>query len=184
LTRTPSVCLSRSSATIIEAAGACVGAADGRRGHSPSRIRTRENKGAVPIGARRQNVNVMSNQHSRDAEAVHPLEEIFHPRGIAVVGVSASAGGFGGFGGNMFLTAIKGHGYAGGLYAVNPKATEINGQPCYPDLRSIPGPVDYVISSVPARAVLGLIDDAQAKGVKVIHFFTAGFRETGDESRA
>jgi len=111
----------------------------------------------------------------------NPLESIFHPRGVAVVGVSATSGGFGG---NMFLQALKRQGYAGGIYAVNPKATEIDGAPCYPNLQSIPGPVDYVISSVPARAVLGLIDDAQAKGVRAIHFFTAGFRETGDASRA
>ncbi|MHB8577971.1 MAG: acetate--CoA ligase family protein [Dehalococcoidia bacterium] len=112
---------------------------------------------------------------------VHPLDQLFHPRGIAVAGVSASAGGFGG---NMFLQALRDQGYAGGIYPVNPRATEIDGLPCYPALSAIPGPVDYVISSVPARAVLGLIDDAQAKGVKAIHFFTAGFRETGDAQRA
>ena len=112
---------------------------------------------------------------------VHALEPIFHPRGIAVAGVSASSAGFGG---NMFLTALRQQGYAGGIYPVNPKANEIDGLPCFPTLQAIPGPVDYVISSVPARAVLGLIDDARAKGVRAIHFFTAGFRETGDEAKA
>jgi acyl-CoA synthetase (NDP forming) len=54
---------------------------------------------------------------------------------------------------------------------------------CYPSLSAIPGPVDHVISSIPAVGVLPLVDDAAAKGVHSIHFFTAGFRETGEQDR-
>src|SRR5437764_1443269 len=122
----------------------------------------------------------MSDAAGGDGRA-HPLDEIFHPRGIAVVGVSAKKGGFGG---NVFIDGLRDLGFRGGIYPVNPNATEIDGLPCYPNLQAIPGPVDYVISSVPANAVLGLIDDAKQKGVKAIHFFTAGFRETGDADRA
>jgi len=86
-------------------------------------------------------------------------------------------------GGGGFLESIRGMGFAGGLYPVNPKATEIQGLPCYPSLRDIPGPVDHVISSVPAPVVPQLAEDAIAKGVRSIHFFTAGFSETGDEER-
>ncbi|HEY7295436.1 MAG TPA: CoA-binding protein, partial [Dehalococcoidia bacterium] len=116
--------------------------------------------------------------------SVHPLEAIFHPRGIAVAGVSVGGGGFGG---NMFIQALKGQGFRGGIYPVNPKATAetvIEGERAYPNLAAVPGPVDYVISSVPARAVLDLLADAERKGVRTIHFFTAGFRETGDAERA
>jgi len=115
--------------------------------------------------------------------SVHPLEAIFHPRGIAVAGVSITGGGFGG---NMFIQALKSQGFPGGVYPVNPRATAetvIEGERAYPNLAAIPGPVDYVISSVPARAVLDLLADAERKGVKTIHFFTAGFRETGDADR-
>jgi acyl-CoA synthetase (NDP forming) len=49
----------------------------------------------------------------------------------------------------------------------------------YPTLRDIPGPVDFVISVVPAREVLKMIEDAAQKGVKGIHLFTARFAETG-----
>jgi len=113
-----------------------------------------------------------------------PLEEIFHPRSVAIAGVSsASASGSGPGSGGGFLEAIRGMGFAGPIYPVNPKATEIQGLPCYPTLRDIPGPVDYVISSVPAPVVPQLVEDAIAKGVRAIHFFTAGFSETGDEER-
>src|SRR5215217_7892466 len=112
------------------------------------------------------------------------LEAIFHPRNVAIVGLSSGSTARTGFGGNGFLTSIRDMGFAGPLYPVNPKATEIEGLPCYPSLRAIPEPVDYVISSVPAPAVPQLVDDAIATGVRAIHFFTAGFRETGEADRA
>jgi acyl-CoA synthetase (NDP forming) len=48
----------------------------------------------------------------------------------------------------------------------------------------VPGDVDYVISSVPTPVVPQLVEDCGAKGVKALHFFTAGFSETGDAARA
>lgn len=48
----------------------------------------------------------------------------------------------------------------------------------------VPGTVDYVVGLVPAQASLGLIAECAAKGVRVIHFCTAGFSETGDEERS
>ena len=84
----------------------------------------------------------------------------------------------------MFVTSIKEMGYEGDLYPVNPKADEIQGLKCYPGLLDVPGDVDYVISCVPVAVVPGLIEDAHKKHVRAIHFFTAGFSETGDADRA
>ena len=118
----------------------------------------------------------------------HPdsaLDQLFHPRSVAIAGVSSSASSGGGpGGGNGFLDAIREMRFSGPIYPVNPKATEIAGLRCYPSLRDIEGPVDYLISSVPAPVVPSLVEDAIAKGVRLIHFFTAGFSETGDEERA
>lgn len=109
----------------------------------------------------------------------HPLEQLFHPRSVAVVGASTTQGPGGGF-----VTAIQEMGYQGALYPVNPKAEEIQGLKCYPSLLDVPGEVDYVISSVPARIVPQLVEDSAAKGAKAVHFFTAGFSETGEADRA
>lgn len=112
------------------------------------------------------------------------LEFLFHPRSLAIAGISSSAStGRGPGGGGGFLESIREMGFSGPIYPVNPKATEIQGLRCYPSLRDVPEEVDYLISSVPAPAVPQLVDDAIAKGVKAIHFFTAGFSETGDEER-
>ncbi len=103
------------------------------------------------------------------------LDYMFHPRSVAIVGASTHEGP------GSFLTAIREMQFDGALYPVNPKAEEIQGLKCYPRLTGIPGDVDYVISSVPLRFVEQLVEDCAVKRVKVLHFFTAGFSETGDE---
>lgn len=113
----------------------------------------------------------------------HPLDSVFHPRAVAVVGVKSNpSAGFGG----SFLGSLKEAGFQeiGGLYPVNPKADEIDGLRCYPSLLATPDPVDHVISQVPRSAVPELVDQCVIKKVKSIHFFTAGFSETGDEKMA
>ncbi len=102
------------------------------------------------------------------------LDFMFHPRSVAVVGASTQDGP------GSFVAAIKEMKFGGDLYPVNPKAEEIGGLKCYPRLGDIPGHVDHVISSVPLRFVEQLMDDCVTKGVRTVHFFTAGFSETGD----
>ena len=70
------------------------------------------------------------------------------------------------------------------IYPVNPKADVIDGLPAYARLTDIPGPVDHVISAIPAQYVLPMLEDAAAKGVRSLHLFTAGFAETGMAERA
>ncbi len=51
---------------------------------------------------------------------------------------------------------------------VNPKYDEILGQPCYPDLKSIPHPVDIVDLFQRAERVPPFVDDAIAIGARVV----------------
>ncbi len=111
--------------------------------------------------------------------STHPLEEVLHPRAIAVVGASARGGR-----GPGFIDGLKELGYKGNIYPVNPKYPEIAGFKAYARVRDIPGPVDYVISSVPASQVLGMLDDCIEKGVRAVHLFTARFSETGRREAA
>ncbi len=106
-----------------------------------------------------------------------PLNDIFHPRSIAVVGASAASTNMHT---RMFLDPLLEFGYPGQIYPVNPKFQEVSGLKAYPNLRDIPGPVDHVISLVPAAATPQLLADCVAKQVKTIQLFTAGFVETGE----
>ncbi len=113
----------------------------------------------------------------------HPLDPIFHPRAVAVVGVRSNpdAGMMGSFYDSLLEAVFP---EIGGLYPVNPKVDEINGARCYRSLLDTPDPVDHVISQVPAAVVPDLVDQCVAKQVRSIHFFTACFSETGDEKMA
>jgi len=115
-------------------------------------------------------------------EGAPSLDYIFHPRSVAVVGVSPPQPGFGGMGAGFLISLQEMSCPA--IYPVNPKHQEVEGLKCYASLLDIDGPVDHVISSVPARVVPQLVEDCIAKGVKTIHFFTAGFSETGEEEMA
>lgn len=110
-------------------------------------------------------------------DKLREFEPVFFPKSIAVVGASPNPLKFG----NRYLEALINAGFKGKLYPVHPSDGEISGLKAYPTVRDIPDPVDYVIVSIPAQRVLGVLDDCAAKGVKVVQFFTAGFSETGEE---
>ncbi len=109
------------------------------------------------------------------------LDAIFNPRAIAIAGVSTTADHTQ-VGGNSYLDAMIRCGFKGQLYPVNPKGGEMRGLTVYRSLRDIPGPVDYVISAIPAASALQLMTDCAEKGVKAIHFFTSGFSELGQDA--
>ena len=67
---------------------------------------------------------------------------------VAVTGVSRSPEDHGS---NVVYQRLRERGYE--VFAVNPNADEVEGDPCYPDLSSIPGGVDaVVIGTLPERA--------------------------------
>src|SRR2546426_8470023 len=120
----------------------------------------------------------MTTAETKPGPATASLDAIFHPRSVAIAGVSTQQPGFAGVGMGFLLSLMELRFPA--VYPVNPKYQEIEGLRCYASVLDIDGPVDHVISSVPARIVPQLAEDCIAKGVRSIHFFTAGFRETGE----
>jgi len=108
------------------------------------------------------------------------LDYIFNPKSVAIAGVSSKQTTLPGQG-QRFLQTLLDYGFKGKIYPLNPKGGEIRGLRMYPNIKDVPEPVDYVISCIPALAAPNLIKDCVAKGVKVVHLFTAGFSEAGTE---
>jgi predicted CoA-binding protein len=81
-------------------------------------------------------------------------------RTIAVVGLSTEKTKAS----NMVASYLKDEGYR--VIPVNPRATEILGEKCYPDLKSVPEPIDIVNVFRPASAVPGIVDEALEVGAK------------------
>jgi len=116
----------------------------------------------------------MSNKHR------FTLDDVFNPKSVAIVGVSPENRAT--FAAQFLASLVEARFPA--VYPVNPKYIEAFGLPCYPSISAIPGPVDHVVVSIPAEKTLDLLDDCTRKGVMSVHFFTAGFRETGEEEGA
>jgi acyl-CoA synthetase (NDP forming) len=104
------------------------------------------------------------------------FEPIFYPKSIAVVGASSDDAKSG----TQFLRALVAAGYQGKVYAVNKSGGKSYGIDIYPDLVSIPGPVEYVIVAIPRNAVPQLLEGCVIKGVRTVQLFTAGYRESGN----
>jgi acetyltransferase len=105
------------------------------------------------------------------------IEYFYHPRSIAIVGASKHSTKPGG----RPLYALQNRGYAGKIFPVNPSYREVAGLECHPTILDVPDDVDMAIISVPAEAVLEVIDQCAQKGVKAVVIFSAGFSEVGAE---
>ena len=67
---------------------------------------------------------------------------------------------------------------------MNLHGTPVDGRPSHRSARDLPAGVDLAIVAVPADAVLGVVDDCAAAGVKALVVVTAGFAEVGADGRA
>lgn len=106
------------------------------------------------------------------------LDAIFNLKSVAIVGVAKDEE----FNtGRLFLNHIIEYGFKGPIYLVNPKGGEAFGIKIYPQIKDVPGAVDYVISCIRAPLVPQLIKDCAAKRVKGICLFTSGFSEFGTQ---
>ena len=150
--------------------------------HSGFEVVSRSDEGIVrvtfPIAATAKS-EARSAERSQKA-AYASVRPIFEPRSIAVIGASRRPGQLG----NEIVRNLRQNGFRGSLYAVNPKAVEIEGVNAVSSLDDIPGAVDLAVIAVPAAVVPNVIDDCIAKGVSAAVVITAGFGETGAEGRA
>ncbi|MDY6834342.1 MAG: CoA-binding protein [Chloroflexota bacterium] len=121
-------------------------------------------------------------QHSRNPsphKVTQGLDFLFQPRTIAVAGVSSNPADPGR---ERFIRPFIEFGFEGSIYPINPKGGEIMGMKIIENIQTIPGPVDYVVASIPSKQSVQFVRDCGEKGVKAIHFFTSGFGETGIEA--
>jgi acetyltransferase len=100
---------------------------------------------------------------------------LFRPPSIAIVGASERAKWPG-----QIYRNLREFGYPGKIYPVNPRAGEVWGTKCYPDLASLPEPPAHAFVIVPAPAVQSVLEIGVAAGLKSATVYAAQIGEGDD----
>jgi len=104
---------------------------------------------------------------------------LFNPQSVAIVGASADLAKASG----LPLRNIVNAKFAGKIYPVNLRATEIGGLKCYPTVTDLPEAPDVAILMIDAKLTAQILQECGQKGVKTAIIGSAGFSEAGPEGQ-
>ncbi|MCL5950109.1 MAG: bifunctional acetate--CoA ligase family protein/GNAT family N-acetyltransferase [Chloroflexi bacterium] len=106
-----------------------------------------------------------------------PLDAIFAPRNVAVIGATEKAESVG----RTVLWNLISNPFGGAVFPVNPTRPSVLGIKAYPNIGAVPDQVDLAVVVTPARTVPGIIGECVDAGVKGAIVISAGFKEIGAE---
>jgi len=109
-----------------------------------------------------------------------PLDFIFKPNHVAVIGATDRKGSVG----RTLMRNLLATPFGGTVYPVNPKRSSVLGVRAYPSIAGVPDTVDLAIIVTPAPTVPSLIQECGEAGVRGVIIISAGFKEIGEEGRA
>src|SRR5215467_10526340 len=130
-------------------------------------------RGDQPVAATDSNVAerimiLAATKSDRQLTLWRDLTPLMNPKSVAIVGASQRSPAGRALSreprGNRVIRNMRNFGYPGRIIAINPKYSEVMDCPCYPDIASVPEPVDCVILAVPNQHVPDLLESAAAAG--------------------
>src|SRR3978361_2081292 len=98
------------------------------------------------------------------------IRALLDPKAIAVVGASQQPGR-----GTSVVANLRDSGFAGGIFAVNPRYTDVLGFPCYPSVNELPDSVECLVIAIPAHAACDTLEQAFARGIRAAVVLASGF---------
>ena len=104
------------------------------------------------------------------------LDPLFAPNSIAVFGASERPQSVGS---KVYTNLLEG-GFAGDLYAINPKYAQLRGKRCYPSLEATGKSPNLSVIVTPAPTVLSILQACGEIGVRGAMILSVGFGETGE----
>ncbi len=108
-----------------------------------------------------------------------PLDDIFKPTSVAVIGASERPGSVG----RNVLWNLLSTPFGGTVYPVNEKRDSVLGIRSYRNVAAIPDSVDLAVITTPAPAVPAIIQECVDAGIGAAIVISAGFKEHGEEGR-
>ncbi|MEI8197409.1 MAG: CoA-binding protein, partial [Phycisphaerae bacterium] len=106
---------------------------------------------------------------------MRPLDAIFRPKNVAVIGATENAGSVG----RTVLWNLISSPFGGTVFPVNPKRPSILGIKAYKSVSEVPEKVDLAVITTPAASVPGIIGECVDAGVQGAIVISAGFKEMG-----
>ena len=108
------------------------------------------------------------------------VKALTEPRNAVLVGANDRPGSWAW----RVLRNLKQYEFPQPLYLVNPRRTEIGGDRCYPDFKSLPEPPDHLVVLVPAPGVPEVLRSGAAAGARSATVFSSGFGEAYNSDAA
>src|SRR5215468_2860071 len=91
----------------------------------------------------------------------HPLDAIFAPKSVAVVGATEKPGSVG----RTVLWNLMNTPFGGAIYPVNPNRPSVMGIRAYPNLSVLPEKPELVVVTTPAASIPSIISEAADAGI-------------------
>lgn len=103
---------------------------------------------------------------------------MLNPKTVALIGASEKEGSVGRAIMENLLLSKKSK-----IFPVNPNRNTVLSITCYPNIASVPEPIDLAVIATPAKVVPETVEECGKAGVQGIVIVSAGFREIGDEGK-
>lgn len=103
--------------------------------------------------------------------SIRNLDSLFDPQSVAVIGASNRPGSVGA----TVWRNLREGGFAGPRWPVNPKRSQVGGEPAFASVKALPAAPELAIICTPAATVPELIADLGARGTRAAVVLTAGF---------
>ena len=98
------------------------------------------------------------------------LRPLLDPKAIAVIGASQQPGR-----GTSVIANLRDGGFKGGIFAVNPRYSDVLGYPCVPSVETLPDTVDCIVIAIPASPACDVMEQALARGIRSAIVLAGGF---------
>ena len=113
-------------------------------------------------------------------ERINPLDVIFAPKTVAIIGASEKPGSVG----RTLLWNLITNPFNGTVFPINPKRNSVLGIKAYATIFDVPEKIDLAVIATPAPTVPQIISDCVEAGIKGAIIISAGFKEAGTKGIA
>jgi acetyltransferase len=108
-------------------------------------------------------------------EIINPLDVIFAPKTVAVIGANEKLGSIG----RRLLWNLITNPFGGTVFPINPQRHSVLGIKAYPTIFDVPEKIDLAVVATPAHTVPHIISDCVDAGIQGAIIISGGFKEAG-----